>query len=222
MIASELISDNLPSVKSTDSAWTVLGWMSEFKIYQLPIVDERTFMGLISEDEILDAADLMLPVGKILQSFQKKGTYVYEHNHIYEVVGAMNNFNLEVLPVLSPEDVYLGLITLRDVVDHLGTLFALEEPGSILILEVPQNSFMLSEIGRIAESENAKVISFYVSPSQGGAAYSVTLKVNMEDITRLVASFNRFNYKVVSTYAKKELPQNYQRNLDALMNFLDI
>ncbi len=222
MIASELISDNLPSVKSTDSAWTVLGWMGEFKIYQLPIVDEGKFTGLISEDEILDAADLMMPVGKILISHQKKGTYVYEHNHIYEVVTAMNNYGLEVLPVLSPQDQYLGLITLRDVVDHLGTLFALEEPGSILVLEVPQNSFMLSEIGRIAESENAKVISFYISPSRGGTAYNVTIKVNIGDISRLVASFNRFKYNVINTYSRKELPQNYQRNLDALMNFLDI
>ena len=222
MIAAELISDNLPSVKSTDSAWTVLGWMSEFKIYQLPIVDDRKYLGLVSEDEILDAADLMLSVGKIRFTPQREGAYVYEHNHIFEVIAAMNNFDLEVLPVLSPEKVYVGIITLRDIVSRLGTLFALDEPGSIIVLEIPQNSYVLSEIGRIAESDNAKVLSLYISPAQTSDSYWVTLKVNVEDTSKLVASFDRFNYTVVSTYSRKELPQNYQRNLDALMNFLDI
>ncbi|MEM6628645.1 MAG: CBS domain-containing protein [Bacteroidota bacterium] len=222
MIASELISDNLPSVKSTDSAWTVLGWMSEFKIYQLPIVDDRKFLGLVSEDEILDSADLMLPIGNIRYTSSKEGAYVFEYSHIYEVISTMNSLNLEVLPVLSPEKQYLGIITLRDVVDQLGTLFALEDPGSIIVLEVPQNSFVLSEIGRIAESEHAKVMSFYVSPTRNGKNYKVTLKVNIEETSRLVASFNRFNYNVIHTFTRRELPQNYQRNLDALMNFLDI
>ena len=206
MIASELISDNLPSVKSTDSAWTVLGWMSEFKIYQLPIVDGRKYLGLISEDEILDSADLMLSIGNIRYTSHKEGAYVFEYSHIYEVISTMNSFNLEILPVLTPEKQYRGIITLRDVVDQLGTLFALEDPGSIIVLEVPQNSFVLSEIGRIAESENAKVMSFYLSPTQNGKNYKVTLKVNMEDTSRLVASFNRFNYNVIHTFTRRELP----------------
>jgi len=221
MIASSLISDNVPSVKSTDSAWSVLGWMSEFKIYQLPVVDEGLYVGMISEDDILDAADLMLPISEI-QYPARDRIHVHESDHIYQAVSAMNNFQMEILPVLSDNNEYLGIITLRDIVTRLGTLFALQEPGGVIVLEIPQNSYMLSEIGRITESENAKVLSLYISPTPSSQTYYATLKVNIEDLSRLVASFNRFEYNVVKTYFRAEQLQNYQRNLDALMNYLDI
>ncbi len=221
MIARSLISDKVPSVKSTDSAWSVLGWMSEFKIYQLPIVDEGYYVGMVSEDDILDASDLMHTIGEIQLTTQERAS-IHEQSHIYEVISMMNSFQLEILPVLSEERDYLGVITLRDIVSQLGTLFSLHEPGGVIILEIPQNGYMLSEIGRITESENAKVLSLYISQAPNSLSYYATLKVNVEDLTRLVASFNRFEYNVIKTFFRVDQLQNYQRNLDALMNYLDI
>jgi len=221
MIAGSLISDKVPSVKSTDSAWSVLGWMSEFKIYQLPIVDDGHYVGMVSEDDILDASDLMHTIGEIPLTTKERAS-IHEQSHIYEVISMMNNFQLEILPVLSEERDYLGVITLRDIVSQLGTLFSLQEPGGIIILEIPQNGYMLSEIGRITESENAKILSLYISQAPNSQSYYATLKVNVEDLTRLVASFNRFEYNIIKTFFRVDQLQNYQRNLDALMNYLDI
>ncbi len=221
MIAGSLISDKVPSVKSSDSAWSVLGWMSEFKIYQLPIVDDGHYIGMVSEDDILDASDLMNTIGDITPSNLER-VHIHEQSHIYEVISTMNNFQLEILPVLSEEQDYMGVITLRDIVSQLGTMFTLHEPGGIIILEIPQNGYMLSEIGRITESENVKVLSLYITQSSNSQSYYATLKVNVEDLSRLVASFNRFEYNVIKTFFRADQVQNYQRNLDALMNYLDI
>ena len=42
MLARDLISDSIPSVKMTDKVGRVMGWMSEFKVGQLPIVENET------------------------------------------------------------------------------------------------------------------------------------------------------------------------------------
>lgn len=195
--------------------------MSELKISQLPVVDDGEFKGIIKEEEILDAADLMLSVQHIMHAGWE-GAYVLEDSFIYDIIGTMTTFKLEVLPVLNEEKRFVGVITIRDVMEQLGKLFAIHEPGGVLVLEIPRNSFVLSEIGRIVESENAQVLSLYLSPAPSQQAYFVTLKLNLEDMSRVVASFERFKYKVVKTFFKVEPLQNYQRNLDALMNYLDM
>ncbi|MEO0469627.1 MAG: CBS domain-containing protein [Bacteroidota bacterium] len=222
MIVRELISDILPSVKSTDSAARALDWMGEFKLNSLPIVDHGQYKGLVSENDILDATDLNQNVGEIRYSGWD-GAFIHHGNHIYDAIEMMVNYRLEVLPVLDEENVYMGVITLRDMIQVLGRLFAVSEPGGILVLEIPANSYVLSEIGRIVESADAKVLSLYLSSAQPGEpAMLLTLKLNVEDLSRVVASFERFKYKVVRIYHKAAPRDDLRRNLDALMKYLDM
>ena len=221
MIARDLISDKIPSVKSTDSLGNALAWMNEFKITQLPVVDKGIFSTMITEEDVLDAADLRASVGETIHTGWE-GAYVVASHHVYDALATMVNFNLEMVPVLGEDKIYLGAITLRDLLRYLGTLFAMNEKGSVIVVKIPQNGYMLSEIGRIVESADAKVLSLHLSQSTARLPSIATLKLNVEDPTRVVASFERFEYKVVETYYRSEQMENLQRNLDALMNYLDI
>lgn len=220
MIVNALISDTVPSVKSTDLATRALDWMGEFKLSQLPIVDDGKYVGLVTEDDLLDASDLESPVGALrLQLWES--TYIFQGNHVYDAIEIMNKFKLEVLPVLDEEGNFLGVVTIRDLLQYLGRMFAVHEPGGILVLEIPQNSYVPSEIGRIAESADAKVLSLYLSQDP---QYNllVTLKLNIEDLSGVVAAFERFKYKVIRTYHKAANRDDLKRNYEALLKYLDI
>ena len=221
MIARDLISDTIPSVKSTDTLGNALAWMTEFKITQLPVVDAGIFSTMITEEDILDAGDLQATVAKSIHTGWE-GAYVVASQHVYDSLAAMVNFNLEIVPVLGEDKAYLGCITLRDLLRYLGTLFAMNERGSVIVVKIPQNGYVLSEIGRIVESADAKVLSLYLSQTSARLPSIATLKLNVEDPSRVVASFERFEYKVIETYHRSEQMENLQRNLDALMNYLDI
>ncbi|MEL6194888.1 MAG: CBS domain-containing protein, partial [Bacteroidota bacterium] len=52
--------------------------------------------------------------------------------------------------------------------------------------------------------------------------FIATLKLNVEDLSRVVASFDRFDYRVIKTFHKTPQLVDYQKNLDALLNYLDI
>jgi acetoin utilization protein AcuB len=221
MIARELISDSLPSVKSTDRAGMVLDWMNEFKLNQLPIVDNGAYKGIITETAILDGADLDDPISELRFSGWDSA-YVLHENHIYDAIDLMSNFKLEAIPVLDDDHQYLGVITLRDLSRTLGELFAVHEPGGVLVLEIPAYSYVLSEIGRIAESADAKVLSLYLSSLPGSKDLMLTLKLNVEDLTRVIASFERFEYSIVRSYQRVNPMNDYGRNIDTLMRFLDV
>jgi acetoin utilization protein AcuB len=221
MFAKELISDRVPSVKSTDTAGLALDWMGEFKLHQLPIVDEGVYKGMITENDILDTTDLSDRLSDIKYSGWDSA-YIYEGQHPYDAIEIMSNLKLEVLPILDEEDQYMGVVTLRDLMNFLGNLLALHEPGGIVVLRIPGNGYVLSEIGRITESADAKVLSLYLSNDASINEYLLTIKLNVQDLSRVVAAFERYKYEVVRTYHRGQQLDDYQQNLDALLRYLDI
>lgn len=220
MIASELISEIVPPIKSTDTVGKALDWMNEFKLAQLPIVDDGVYKGLITEDEILETADPMLLVGQVKRSGWE-GVVIFDGKHVYDAIRIMSDHKVEILPVLDEAERYIGLITLRDLREFLGIIFAVNEPGGVIVVEIPKRGYVLSEIGRIVESTDAKVLSLYLSAA-GEGKYLATIKVNVEDLSKLLASFNRFDYTVIQTFSLSDRMKNYRKNLDALLNYLDI
>ncbi|TAE53311.1 MAG: CBS domain-containing protein [Bacteroidetes bacterium] len=221
MIATELITDRVPSVKSTDLSGLALDWMSEFKVSQLPVVDGGKYIGLITENDILDAADSALHVGDLRYSGWETA-YVFADKHVYDVLDVLSELKLDLVPVIGEEKEYLGVVTLRDLNDYIARLFAIREPGGILVIEVGARNYVLSEIGRIAESADAKVLSLYLSQMPDSPTLILTLKLNVEDLTRVIASFERFNYTVLHAYQRLNPDSDYSRNYEALLRYLNI
>ncbi len=221
MLASSLISDTIPPVKPNDHIGMALDWFGEFRVSQLPVVDNGRYLGLITEEEALEAADPDTPVGDVVR-VGWQNAYVQSNNHIYDVIALMGGLKVEVLPVLDAANHYLGVITLRDIAEYLSQLFALNEPGGVLVLQIPSNSYMLSEIGRITESADTKVLSLYLAPSEDRTELYLNLKVNVEDLSRLVAAFERFNYKVAHIIHRGSRIEQTNENLDAFFRFLNM
>ena len=54
MLAKDLITDEIPPLKTSDTGLMAINWMEEFKVSQLPIVEKHEYLGLISDTDILD------------------------------------------------------------------------------------------------------------------------------------------------------------------------
>lgn len=227
MTAAELISDNLPCVKPSDSLELVLNWLEEFKVTQLPIVDKGKFIGIITENNLLDAPDINITLGEILYIDEEtsfvggKTFFIYEGKHLYEVISLMSQFKLEILPVIDSEKNYLGVITAREVIQHLANVFASNEEGSILVVKNTQNNYSVSEIGRIVESVNAQILSLYMMDIPETNQIQISLKLNVVNPERVTAAFERFKYEIVMSYFNVDRIEDYRKNLDALFQMLD-
>ena len=116
LLAKDLITDTLPSIKTSDNATRVLEWMSEFKVAQLPVVNHERLLGIVSEEDLLNSGVEDLPIGAIHLSLPEK-TFVYEDSHFYDVLKMASLMKLEILPVLSSREnnTFVGTITKSDL-----------------------------------------------------------------------------------------------------------
>lgn len=98
-----------------------------------------------------------------------------------------------------------------------------ESENSLIILEVALRDYTLTEIARIVESNNAHVLALSVLPLSGGSALMVSLKLDVNDPTAVLRSFERFNYRVLYSFMREgEITDKQKERLDELMYFLEM
>jgi acetoin utilization protein AcuB len=222
MIAEELINHMIPPLKVTDDAHKAIVWMEEFRCNHLPVIDEGKLMGFISEEIILEANDIEKP----LKDFSLVGKECAVHNetHVYDILRVASDHKLQIVAVLNEEDQYVGVITIQDVMTSFAQSAAIQMPGGIIVLSMNLIDYSLAEIARLVEENNAKIISFMMveDPLDKGKI-KLTLKINQEDLSRVIATLERFNYRVIARYQENRTdPSNEKERLDMLMRYLNI
>ncbi len=219
MTARDLISETLPPLKMTDTGNRALAWMTDFQVRHLPLVDDGQFMGLLTEDDIYDFNNPDKMLGE--HTFSLRKPTVKPAEHIYEVIKTAVNLQLTVIPVVENEE-YLGVITLDNILKYFAQTGAMIEPGTILEVEIPRRDYSLTQVAQIVESESAKVLSTYVTSPTDSEVIRLTIKLNIQNPERIIASFTRYNYVVKAHYQEAEYIDTLKERYDALMSYLNV
>ena len=220
MIAKELISDGVLPLMTSDTGTNALSWMEEYRVLHLPIVNNREFLGLISEFDLHDLTDLSQPLGHIRLSLT--AAVIYEYQHVFDVLKVFNEFKLTLLPVIDENNNYIGSITLHSIIERLGDIIPVGNVGGIIVLNVDQRSLVLSEIARIVESNDARILAMFVSTSPDSTEIEVSIKIDKMDISAIMQTFTRYNYSIKSSFSQGDDENDLRKRYDALMNYLNI
>jgi CBS domain-containing protein len=221
MLAKELISDVVPALRTSDTGLQALSWMDIFRISHLPIVNTQEFLGLISDQDIYDLNMADEPIGN--HKLSLFSPFVYQHQHIFDAIEIISRLKLSIIPVLDDDKKYLGLITQTDLLHQISELSALKNPGSIIELELNINDYSLSEIARIVEGNDAKILGLYISSPEDSMKMNITIKLNTTDITSILQTFNRFNYDVKGSYQQNDDMESLLHNrYELFMKYLSI
>lgn len=219
MLSAEIINDLIPPLKTSDSGDRALSLMEDFKISHLPVVNKSEYLGLLSEDEVIEMDDTFESIEKISLKLLKP--YVYHWQHIYEVMKLMSELKLSVVPVLDDNDHYLGLVPITSMIDYFARLTSLESTGAVIVVEVDTRNYMMSEIARIVESNDAHILSSYIDADRDSTKIRVTLKLDKEDVGGIVQTFQRFNYTISSLYKHKDKHDDTKERFDSFMRYLN-
>lgn len=220
MFAAEIISDAIPSLRTDDTVQKALDRMNDFKLKHLPVVNEVTLLGLVSEDDLLniDNHDTLLSDSAV----NILNVFVLSNVHTYDVIRLLSQLKLTAVPVLDQQKNYLGLISINNMVNAVAEQYAVNEPGGIIVLEISNRDNSLAHIAQIVEADNAQVLSSYVNSFENSTRLEVTLKVNKTEITSLVASFERYDYLVKEVYNNTQIDDGSQERYDSFMNYLNV
>lgn len=221
VIAEDLINHMIPPLKASDDAHKAIVWMEEFRCNHMPVVEDGKLLGFISEEIILEANDIEKRVGEFPLVGEK--CVVSTTSHFYDILKVAADNKLQSVAVLDDEKQYFGLITVQDTITSFAQTAAVQMPGGILVLSMNHNDYSLAEISRLIEENNTKVLSSIVKeePLDPGKI-RLTLKLNQLDLSRIVATLERFGYKVVGRYQESKPMGSERERIDMLLRYLDI
>lgn len=219
MTAAELITNNIPHLQSTDTVQQALDLMHEFHVAELPLVINQKLAGLIKEEDLQDA-----DAGAEVIHFQPlaEQVKVNESDFFLAPLKLMQQRKLDLLPVVKEDGEYLGVITADDLLNAAAHYNAASEPGAIIILQMAPNNFSISELGRIVETNDARIIHLNTWTDPTNGQLMVAVKINKPDIQDILATLERYEYNVVQYFGENLSEEELRLNFDHLMNYLNI
>ena len=221
MIAQNLISEVVPPLRLTDSGQKALNWMEVFRISHMPVVEDKRLVGVISDKIIYDLNIIDKPIGDYVSHMISP--HIRSNQHIYEVFSIITVLKLSAVPVLNLYHEYIGVITVFDMVQKFADLIAVKEPGGVIILELNSIDYSLSQIAQIVEGNDAKILSFYIHQEKESNLMTVTLKINIVDLSSIIQTFVRYDYNIKAVYMDESIIQNlYDDRYDQLMKFMNV
>lgn len=220
MFASELISNVIPPLKTSDTAQKALERMAEFKLYHLPIVNETQFLGLISEEELIEVRDQQTPIGSL--SLTILNPFVFENAHIYDVIRLFNLLQLSLVPVLDAQKNYFGVVSINNLLEYAAETYAVKEPGGIIVLSISNRNNSLAHMAQIVEADNAQILSSYVSSFPDSTRLEVTLKINKTELSGIISSFERYDYEVKAVFNNTQDDNGTEDRFNSFMNYLNV
>ncbi|MCO5287100.1 MAG: CBS domain-containing protein [Chitinophagaceae bacterium] len=220
MTSQQLADRNLPALSLNDTMHRALNLMQEHTCTHLPIVEDNKYKGLIEKNVLLNYEDTDLLIREV--SDELKPAAVNGSSHFLKAVPIARLFHTNVIPVINEESEYLGSIMYFDLINALGNFSGAGEYGALIVLAIPQPKLVFSELNTIMESDGATILHYNVSPIAASSVMEVTIGLDKKEISTIIASLERYNYKILFTSGDDLIESQLEDNYNNLMNYLDI
>lgn len=219
MLAGDLITDEIPPLKTTDTVELALDWMEQFKVSHLPVVNNRELVGIVAETELLDYEhpEEQISAGRL----HLMRPVIHHYQHTYDLLLLMSSMNLTLIPVIDEKELYKGCITIQGVIQNLSNMASVQNPGGVIVLEMNQHDYSVTHIGNIIEGNDAKILSLHVSSQPDSTKIEVTIKVNRDNLSGIIQTFNRYNYSVKASFQREEYNKGMDDRLNEFLRYLN-
>ncbi len=221
MIARDLINEMVPPLKLTDTGEKAKRWMEELRLSQLPVVDNNQYLGMLLEETIFNAPDLNRSVADYKLEYPE--LFATPTTHYYDIIKMAMRNKLHVLPVVSDNKEYMGVVSIAETAAAIAQMVASQGPGGIMVVSMKDQDYSMAQISRLIESNDTKILSSFAATDEKNPQYiNLTLKLNKTELTRVVATLERYGYTVIAQFQATELINNDQERLDMLMRYLSM
>jgi CBS domain-containing protein len=218
MLTRELISNSIPYLHKEDKVHHALQLMNDYHVAHLPVVENDSYLGIISEEQLLQSDDddtldeLHITDGT---------TSVQANDHFLKAIQTAVINKLSVVPVVEEKHL-LGIVTYNDLLRNASNFMSLNEPGALIVLEMDSKNYSFNEINRIVESNDAQItqLNTFTNPESGMS--QITIRVSKLEVSDIIGTFQRYEYNVKYYFGEELFENELRTNYDNLMNYLKI
>ena len=218
MLTRDLISNAIPYLHKSDTVFHALQLMNDYHVTHLPIVENENFLGIISEEQLLqcdeDSSLQELPLTDTNSSVQA-------NEHFLSAIQTAVVNKLSLVPVVEEKQL-LGIVTYNDLLKNASEFMSLDRPGALIVLEMESRSYSLTEINKIVESNDAQITQLNTFTEAETGVTRITIRVNRMEVSDLLSTFQRYEYNVKYYFGEEIYENELKTNYDNLMNYLKI
>jgi FOG: CBS domain len=219
MFCEEMLTKEIPTLTPKTKGSQALNIMGEIKIKYLPVIQEAKYLYLLSEKDLFEMNDLEEEIGNSYYY----APHVNKKTPVFEILHIMSKDNLDYLPVINENGELIGGVTLPLLIEKLDEICNAGSHGAIIGIEVNPQDYVLSRLVHLVESNNAHVQSLFSYPVKETGKLILLLKVDLEDASPILMSFERFNYTVRFYIQKQGLrDETMKKRLDELMYYIEM
>ena len=222
LLAEDLLNQMIPPLKGSDTTAKAARWLEEFHVNELPVLTDRRYRGLITEQDLADYENPDTQLAEL--PLRYADAYVQHDQHIYRIMERAIENKIQLVPVLDENQEYAGVVTVNDALAAFGPVPGPVGQGSILVLAMDERDYSLSQISRYVEENNAKILSAHVVADEHDPyRIRLTLRLNTDNLARITATLERFGYLVSAQFSgTATVSEDEQSRYDALLRYLSV
>ncbi|MEI5984184.1 MULTISPECIES: CBS domain-containing protein [Sphingobacterium] len=220
MYIGENISTLYTEVHPNDTVAATLDKVNELHLQQLPVVKGKEYLGIITEEDLLNVDDDLKTIKELKFTFPF--IYLFDYQHIFDALQYLETYQFDMLPIMNKNNQYVGVITPKDLLLALNKTVSNQEIGAIIVLEMEERDNSLTHIANIIESENCKILQTGVKVMEDSSKVELTIKLNKTNISSVLASLWRHDYVVKATFNDGSDQNDIQERYNLLMNYLNL
>ena len=190
----------------------------DFPYSHFPVTENDTYIGCVSKEntELVNSNSVINETRFYFERFFVRSTTIWLD--VLEIF-AKNESNL--VPVLDEKNNYLGYYELEDVIRFFYETPFLKEEGAILVVEKETEQFSMSQVAQIIESNNAKILGFFIS-NVVEEKVEITVKINQSGLNDIIQTFRRYEYEIISEHQDDSYLNSLKERSDYLDKYLNI
>ncbi|HKB45584.1 MAG TPA: CBS domain-containing protein [Chitinophagaceae bacterium] len=220
MLTRELQSQSLPYLHLHDKIYQALQLMNDNHVTHLPIVEGEKYIGIISEEDLLQVDNDHAELETMQQSFGNAS--VKSNDHFLKTIQVAAENALSVVPVVTNDNEIVGAVVYNDLLKYASEFMSLNEPGGLIVLEMEGHQYSFNEISKLVETNDAQITQLNTSNDPETGMMEVTIRINKPEVSDIVATFQRYEYNVKYFFGEELYANELRSNYDNLMNYLKI
>lgn len=219
MTAEQLINYMIPPLKIEDDVARAKQWMDEFRLNELPVVEDGKFLGFISEDLIYD---MNLNHGEV-GAYPLKGQNCIASpwNHYFDVLKVIKNHEMGMVSVID-NGVFEGVVVLDDILNEFAQTAIVNTEGAILKVQCSLSHYSLSEISRIVEMNGSTIMGTNIRPnSDTPSLIDIAIRINHFDINQIISGLSEAGYTVIDSFNTQDESYDEEQRFGLLMKYIE-
>ena len=221
MLTDQYINNSIQALKVTDDIDFAINYMEDCQVHFLPVVDGLNLVNYVELNQLYNLNDSQKPLSD-LPLYAPVLPFLTLGQHLMSVLAYLKSMDLPLLAVLNEAGEYLGLLQAKDIGEAMSKSLSIKQGGSILVIKIKPQDYALSELSRVIEYAEAKIIGLLIFEIEGQEDLELHVKLNTSSLANCLSALERHGYHVAQYFNREDSQEDLDSRYANLMKFIDL